>query len=378
MSSFRYITRKRNNITFLLIFAKIITAMKYFYTFFFTLLSYALFGQTGPFKNPSFEGPGVGFILYDWKDCELSRSSSNLQPGWSMVTIPAYDGPYYLGMVTRSGICTECNESVYQELKYPLSKDSCYTFDIVINHDSKGYPQEDRKAILRIWGSNNPLEDCGREELLWTSPVPYSDFWRPCTVQMSPSKNFTHITFEAFYSDTTSPINGHILMDYIHNFKAFPKYAGLDLGEDITICRGEETILEVRLPSSQANYPIKWSTGETSSKITAKEPGTYWAEVKSPCKTVRDSIEIKHEKCIFIPNVFTPNNDGKNETFYIKGINKGNWQLKVYDRKGKLVYENNAYKNDWKGDNLPAALYYYRLTNEDTNEDYKGWIQMMK
>jgi gliding motility-associated-like protein len=171
---------------------------------------------------------------------------------------------------------------------------------------------------------------------------------------------------------------GHILIDQISNFKAYPKYVGFNLGEDITVCRGEETILDVRLPPSQVGYSIKWSTWETSSKITVKEPGIYWAEVKGSCGIFRDSIEIKHEKCIFIPNAFTPNGDGKNETFYIKGINKGNWLLKIYDRRGKLVYENNAYKNDWKGDGLPTSLYYYRLLSEDAQEDYKGWVQMIK
>jgi gliding motility-associated-like protein len=190
--------------------------------------------------------------------------------------------------------------------------------------------------------------------------------------------HYSYVTLEVFYPDMEDISSGHILFDYIHNFKAYPKYLGFNLGEDITVCRGEETTLEVQLPPSQKNYPFKWSTGETSTKIIVKEPGIYWAELKSTCGVFRDSIEIKHEKCIFIPNAFTPNQDGKNETFYIKGINKGNWQLKIYDRRGKLVYESNAYKNDWKGDNLPTSLYYYRLTNEENGEDYKGWVQIMK
>jgi gliding motility-associated-like protein len=150
------------------------------------------------------------------------------------------------------------------------------------------------------------------------------------------------------------------------------------LGEVINACTAEELILEIKLPSLLTSYPVKWSTGEVNTQINVKDAGIYWAELVSPYGVFRDSIEIKEEKCIFIPNVFTPNHDGVNETFYIKGIKKGNWQLKIYDRKGLLVYEDNAYKNNWKGDGLPVALYYYQLTNEESTENYKGWVQIMK
>jgi hypothetical protein len=139
--------------------------MKFFYTIFCFLLAHNLFGQNaGPFKNPSFEGS----IFPDWRACEYSESSPDLQPGIGGVTLAPFHGLTYMGMVTRGGFGKTSRESVSQELLYPLSQDSCYTFNIVINHSpNDAYSPYSRTAILRIWGSNNPSVDCGREELLW-------------------------------------------------------------------------------------------------------------------------------------------------------------------------------------------------------------------
>ncbi|KOY84321.1 hypothetical protein AD998_21470 [bacterium 336/3] len=182
-----------------------------------------------------------------------------------------------------------------------------------------------------------------------------------------------------YWVDVTSPYG--VLRDSIEiklEQCEFDIFTSNQTGEFINACTEEEITLEVRLPLLLSSYPLKWSTGEINNKITIKEAGIYWAEITSPYGVFRDSIEIKEEKCIFIPNVFTPNNDGINDAFYIKGIKKGNWQLQIYDRRGLLVYENNTYKNDWNGGKLPVALYYYRLIREESREEYKGWVQILK
>ena len=49
-----------------------------------------------------------------------------------------------------------------------------------------------------------------------------------------------------------------------------------------------------------------------------------------------------------VPNVFTPNGDGLNETFEIFGIEgfRGS-ALQVFDRWGALIFEDKDYKNNW-------------------------------
>ncbi len=76
----------------------------------------------------------------------------------------------------------------------------------------------------------------------------------------------------------------------------------------------------------------------------------------------------------FVPEIFTPNNDGVNDFFEIKGlINYPNAQLTVFNQWGVIVFKSNgAYKNQWGGWNeekgnsgqritLPEGIYFYIL-----------------
>jgi len=73
-------------------------------------------------------------------------------------------------------------------------------------------------------------------------------------------------------------------------------------------------------------------------------------------------------KPLIIPNIFTPNNDGKNDKFVIK--NNENWkiQLTIFNRWGNKVYENTNYINDWDGSNLPSGVYFYFLVADTPNK----------
>jgi gliding motility-associated-like protein len=89
---------------------------------------------------------------------------------------------------------------------------------------------------------------------------------------------------------------------------------------------------------------------------------------------IPDSIEL------FIPNVITPNNDARNETFYIRGLDKleENKELIIYNRLGKAVYSNSNYRNNWTGEGLTAGVYYYSLRIPSMGKRYNGWVQLIR
>ena len=63
-----------------------------------------------------------------------------------------------------------------------------------------------------------------------------------------------------------------------------------------------------------------------------------------------------------IPNVFTPNGDGFNDFFVIEGIeNCELTKLIIRNRGGSVVFQSNAYHNNWDGGNLEAGTYYYQF-----------------
>lgn len=72
---------------------------------------------------------------------------------------------------------------------------------------------------------------------------------------------------------------------------------------------------------------------------------------------------------LFVPEVITPNGDGKNDFFVIKGVQGKNVSIVIFNRWGNKVYENGQYDNTWDGtpnaggiignEKLPQGTYYY-------------------
>ncbi|MFM7106767.1 MAG: gliding motility-associated C-terminal domain-containing protein, partial [Flavobacteriales bacterium] len=96
------------------------------------------------------------------------------------------------------------------------------------------------------------------------------------------------------------------------------------------------------------------------------------------------TVEIFLHPCdITIPNVFTPNGDGKNESFLgqYDALNSGvDVKLTVFNRWGKVVYENERYKGDWKASDVPDGTYYYTLKVSGALDprDTHGYVTILR
>ncbi len=101
------------------------------------------------------------------------------------------------------------------------------------------------------------------------------------------------------------------------------------------------------------------------------------------------SFSLVIDNCeLFIPQGFSPNSDGINDTFHIKNLYDSypQFNLKIYSRQGNLVYEGNANQPEFNGisshginsgNQLPSATYYYVLNlNDADNSIYKGWVYL--
>lgn len=79
----------------------------------------------------------------------------------------------------------------------------------------------------------------------------------------------------------------------------------------------------------------------------------------------------------FIPNVITPNGDGKNDYFVIVGSEAfDRIDIEIVNRWGNQVYVNRNYKNNWQGENLNEGTYYYtiRLIKGGETTKLSGWV----
>ncbi len=90
-------------------------------------------------------------------------------------------------------------------------------------------------------------------------------------------------------------------------------------------------------------------------------------------------VTIEFEHPLFIPNVFTPNGDGINETFMIDPIElyQEN-ELVIINRWGDEVYRKKNYRGDWTADEIATGVYYYWLYVQRDQREYKGWVQILR
>ena len=81
--------------------------------------------------------------------------------------------------------------------------------------------------------------------------------------------------------------------------------------------------------------------------------------------SVSNTIEVPKTQLIYIPTVFSPDGDGTNDLFYVKGQNIGHLCLEVYNRWGQEVFSAPTLGDRWdgsyRGEACPMGTYVYRL-----------------
>jgi gliding motility-associated-like protein len=92
-----------------------------------------------------------------------------------------------------------------------------------------------------------------------------------------------------------------------------------------------------------------------------------------------NTIDLTFENALLIPNVFTPNGDGRNDTFFIPNLllYPAN-SLVIFNRWGRQIYEQQGYRGDWSGGDVSAGTYYYRLTVDGLHKTFQGWVELVK
>lgn len=186
--------------------------------------------------------------------------------------------------------------------------------------------------------------------------------------QVSPSQNtlYTVTATNQFGCVNTASIQINVLSG-IPNVNAF--------ATPDTITFGDTTQLGLTLSAGVAT--IQWTADPTLSETQIANPlawptrtQTYYVEVADTqgCKK-RDSVVVVvlNKPCaegnIYIPNAFTPNNDGKNDVLYVRGNYLTNLYFAVYDRWGQKVFETKDISKGWggtfKGARLDPAVFGY-------------------
>jgi gliding motility-associated-like protein len=113
-------------------------------------------------------------------------------------------------------------------------------------------------------------------------------------------------------------------------------------------------------------------------KLIANSPGNVTVLVEDQCGNSGSFIAHVSGCTTTFPNIFTPNDDSENQNFEIIGLDgyPGS-TLRVFNRWGNLVYENDNYKNNWDGSESPSGTYYYTFDRVD-GEQFNGYVTLLK
>jgi gliding motility-associated-like protein len=117
------------------------------------------------------------------------------------------------------------------------------------------------------------------------------------------------------------------------------------------------------LEATPGYFSYQWNTGDTTYYITGTEEGSYSVIIQTEegCTTI-DSAYLKDVYMPFyfnVPNAFTPNNDGLNDTFrpVVDYERVRMFSMVIYNRWGQLIYETTNPAEGWNGKDAPAGVY---------------------
>ncbi len=106
------------------------------------------------------------------------------------------------------------------------------------------------------------------------------------------------------------------------------------------------------------------------------------------CKdTIIKPVKIKPSFAIYFPNTFTPNGDGINDEFTGKGYNILEFELRIYDRWGKLLFKTNDINQAWDGrtkgseEPIKSDVYVWKAWVKDIfhrTKEYVGHVTLLK
>ncbi len=132
-----------------------------------------------------------------------------------------------------------------------------------------------------------------------------------------------------------------------------------------------------------------WSPAELLScsvcptpELLSSEPGWYvLSSISDEGCIGRDSAFVDVYYPIYVPNAFTPNNDGVNDAFFVEGVAPRGYLMEIYNRWGALVFRSEDPLEVWQGNDqqsggehyVPDGVYSWRVRYE--LRDGPRWAQ---
>jgi gliding motility-associated-like protein len=161
--------------------------------------------------------------------------------------------------------------------------------------------------------------------------------------------------------------------------------------QDYKVCEGYTQLVEAFIDTpDEFIESLEWSNGQSGKSITVNSENNYILTMSTGCgDPFVDTSFVDYRICdIEMPNIFTPNGDGVNDTYVIKGDTEifNEFNIIITNRWGNVITEYNDPSGVWDGTNnkgeiVEEGVYFYNVqavTLQNEAIVKKGFIQVVK
>jgi gliding motility-associated-like protein len=222
------------------------------------------------------------------------------------------------------------------------------------------YPAVCRDSLITMTAS-------GAQDYYWTENGGDYRIWEenPITISVVETEEFRLIA-----TDSRGCVDS-----IIFDLEVYPTPL-VDLGDSLFLFSCDPIKLDAG-GGDGSEYYI-WSTGFRTRSISVYETGDYFVTVGNPGCEVTDTAHVN--LCggrLFMPNAFSPNKDGINETFKpITSDPSIEFHMMIFDRWGQMVFETydlfEGWNGDFNGEACPSGNYVYRIEYQGQGVDSPG------
>jgi gliding motility-associated-like protein len=97
----------------------------------------------------------------------------------------------------------------------------------------------------------------------------------------------------------------------------------------------------------------------------------------------KDTVQVIVLSAVDIPNTFTPNGDGINDTWKILFLAQyKNCRMEIYTTAGQIIFQSDGYAVAWDGTRngapMPAGTYYYVIDLGDGSKKRSGYVTILR
>lgn len=141
------------------------------------------------------------------------------------------------------------------------------------------------------------------------------------------------------------------------------------LTKEAVLCEGDQGRAQLVASGATGLHYLWLTLNDTTKTITVSKVGQYAVLVTDPQGCTATATALVVNKCeprVNVPDAFTPNNDGVNDVLQVFSAYVTDFELRVYNRWGEVIFVSNNPEQKWdgtyKGAAYPSMLYPWVIT----------------